>query len=587
MFITRLSKKAQRRGVVLILVLGMLGLLALIGVTFAIFAGQARIGARNFMLGGSTVNSAELMDFALGQLINDTSNPQSALRGHSLMRDMYGNDATFNGYLVNAAAFQGALVATPSSSPPPGQTAAALAGTYQCITTIPVGGFPTFNFARWIVSFPSTTATVVSGGTFLVGQSFEVIYDDPSGQGASNQFRVFYLSPLPANSTLLGARGPYAPAQLQQQPGTTPVTIQSTLIGEPFASAASGIPPVPTGVAFTLDGRYLHAFNGPGMGANGAWGNFKYNGQLLGQSVFGNSGITGSPDLVGMDEDYDACDLDNWFLAIQSADGQVIIPSFHRPAIIRADPTQLGVPGTPASDWRNTLANALTGLGTWNFGGANINAYDSMARILRPRNVDGHDASTFPDLIPDPSTGKITYDVDNDGDGITDAVWLDLGYPSQRNADGVLYKPLFAFTFFGFNGRLPLNTAGNLQHRDSGTASPNNPTSFFAGNPLFAQASRLGISPSEVDITFALQNADDRNNRIAIATGNAASALPNYTQFDNSDPGQSVAFGPVNPPGTPPPSMPVTTAPGDSEQHMEVFKSDYPEISPSPTRRSP
>ena len=39
-----------------------------------------------------------------------------------------------------------------------------------------------------------------------------------------------------------------------------------------------------------------------------------------------------------MDEDYDACDLENWFLAIQSADGQVIIPSFHRPGIIRYDP---------------------------------------------------------------------------------------------------------------------------------------------------------------------------------------------------------------------------------------------------------
>ena len=38
-----------------------------------------------------------------------------------------------------------------------------------------------------------------------------------------------------------------------------------------------------------------------------------------------------------MDEDYDACDLENWFLAIQSADGQVMIPSFHRPAIIRYD----------------------------------------------------------------------------------------------------------------------------------------------------------------------------------------------------------------------------------------------------------
>ena len=65
-----------------------------------------------------------------------------------------------------------------------------------------------------------------------------------------------------------------------------------------------------------------------------------------------------------MDEDYDACDLENWFLAIQSADGQVIIPSFHRPGIIRYDPKN-GV-----NDWPDA-----TRLGNW---------ADSAARILRP-----------------------------------------------------------------------------------------------------------------------------------------------------------------------------------------------------------
>ena len=39
------------------------------------------------------------MDFALSQLINDTGDPRSVLHGHSLARDMYGNDAFFNGYL--------------------------------------------------------------------------------------------------------------------------------------------------------------------------------------------------------------------------------------------------------------------------------------------------------------------------------------------------------------------------------------------------------------------------------------------------------------------------------------------------------
>ena len=171
-----------------------------------------------------------------------------------------------------------------------------------------------------------------------------------------------------------------------------------------------------------------------------------------------------------MDEDYDACDLENWFLAIQSADGQVIIPSFHRPGIIRYDPRN-GV-----NDWARTNP-----AGNWS---------DSAARILRPVAADGHDLATFPDLVPDPATGKITFDVDNDADGVTDSVWVDLGYPPRTDSGGRLYKPLFAFLVIGLNGRIPLNTAGNL-----------------AGGGA-THAVHLGNSVSELDPTYALQNAN-------------------------------------------------------------------------------
>src|SRR5262249_21505517 len=145
------------------------------------------------------------------------------------------------------------------------------------------------------------------------------------------------------------------------------------------------------------------------------YGNFRYNGL--------------NPNSVGMDEDYDACDLENWFLALQSADGQVMIPSFHRPGIIRVDPN--GVGGTVTNDWTR-----INPLGLFS---------DPPSRILRPVQADGHDSTAFPDLLPDPTTGKITYDVDNDGDGVTDSVWLDLGYPARKDSSGRLYKPLFAF----------------------------------------------------------------------------------------------------------------------------------------------
>ena len=41
----------------------------------------------------------ELIDFGLAQLITDTNDIRSVIRGHSLARDMYGNDATGNALL--------------------------------------------------------------------------------------------------------------------------------------------------------------------------------------------------------------------------------------------------------------------------------------------------------------------------------------------------------------------------------------------------------------------------------------------------------------------------------------------------------
>ena len=169
------------------------------------------------------------------------------------------------------------------------------------------------------------------------------------------------------------------------------------------------VQPVPN-VPFILDGRWLHAFNGPGMGTQSTavtinYGNYANLTLNVPNSTYGNFRYNGlDPNAVGMDEDYDACDLENWFLAIQSADGQVIIPSFHRPGIVRYQDA------AHPMDWDGTSGGFRYPNGT--LGMPNL---DSVARILRPVAADGHDAATFPDLVPDPNTGKITYDVDNDG----------------------------------------------------------------------------------------------------------------------------------------------------------------------------
>lgn len=567
MFATFPRTRNQRRGVVLILVLGMLGLLALIGVTFATFSGQVKVNARNFSQAQNWPESSEMMDYALSQLIDDTDNPQSAIRGHSLKRDMYGKDGIFNSALAfnpaNGSKFEITAIAAVTGASPVLKVITDVDGSQHSISvdglirveTNIAAGEPSlygYNFTRWVMKFPPvielppTPAPVPPvPPAYYVGETHEILADVDEGS-----VRVFYVAPhdnsygtatdlMPTPAVPTEAPGP--PAYFSQAP-TIPYPLPSSFPAASYQADGSTAKPylqyynfynyantgtpgqskliglnwrflnrtTVTGAAtFMLDGRFLHAFNGPGvsaMNANlsnlaaanvdlanrgmGQFGNFRTNGNILSGSFdttdnFQTSASYGNPNLIsGMDEDYDACDLENWFLAMQSGDGQVMIPSFHRPGILVYDPNVKDpVTGSfPYDDWESQ------------------NVF-SASKLLRPRAADGHDRLAFPNLYPD-SNNKITYDVDNDGDGTTDSVWLDLGYPARRNTDGRLFKPLFAFMIIGLNGRIPLNTAGNVQLRslyDRVTPS--------YGVPLGSHASSKGFSPSEIDPTYALQNA--------------------------------------------------------------------------------
>lgn len=558
MFATFPRTRNQRRGVVLILVLGMLGLLALIGVTFATYSGQVKINSRNFSQAQNWPDSTELMDYALAQLINDTDNPQSAIRGHSLTRDMYGNDAIYNGALLNGHPTSGAALVI--SLAPTIVTAADsvtvvadpfnpgavinVVGLYRCRTNIATNdpAFYNYNFTRWVLKFNGQVDTSVTPAAAYVGQTHEILADDATD---ASGFRTFYVAAWDGSyaKPTVGTGVGEIPAEIGTQPTllestttyslapTIPYPLPSTYpanffpndtagtqqaphnyyfspeVGNNTLPTSSTLIGMPVNQAFALDGRFLHAFNGPGLsGANGAlaslptthaylanrgiaqYANFRVNGHILSDNYnTTNPHLTqaayGFPNTIGgMDEDYDACDLENWFLALQSGDSQVMIPSFHRPGTLIYDPS------ITLDDWTSTSAF-------------------SASKILRPRAVDGHSAISFPNLYPN-ANGQITYDVDNDGDGTTDSVWLDLGYPPRRNSAGQLFKPLYAFMVIGLNGRIPLNTAGNLQLRD------------LHGTQLAMHASGKGYSPSEIDPSYALQNGYDGTN--------------GYSQVDNA-----------------------------------------------------
>ena len=86
-----------RDGVILLVVISLLVLFSLVGLAFVVYAeGQANT-ARLWREGETAqlpgMDPELLLSYFLGQLIYDTDNPNSALRGHSLARTMYGQRA--------------------------------------------------------------------------------------------------------------------------------------------------------------------------------------------------------------------------------------------------------------------------------------------------------------------------------------------------------------------------------------------------------------------------------------------------------------------------------------------------------------
>ncbi|MCA9241236.1 MAG: hypothetical protein KDA37_13595, partial [Planctomycetales bacterium] len=87
------ARRAQRRGVLLLVVLSILVMFMLIGTAFILTTSQDAAANKAQEKSNIAVpQQADLLDRALRQLVRDTSNRDSAIRYHSLLRDVYGGD---------------------------------------------------------------------------------------------------------------------------------------------------------------------------------------------------------------------------------------------------------------------------------------------------------------------------------------------------------------------------------------------------------------------------------------------------------------------------------------------------------------
>ncbi|HWB00265.1 MAG TPA: hypothetical protein VG713_17345, partial [Pirellulales bacterium] len=507
---------SDRRGVILLVILGLLSLFMLVVVSFVMTAGAERRGASaaaRIEQQGDPPDA--LVKMALYQVVRGSRSPRSVIGPHSLLEDMYGERESVSGAITTISAtapgmsanytgaFTGSLLQASN-----GQLVELGGGSFGLdrepgIAGVDDGGAgPTANVQSATIYPKNLVGTVDDPGEYMAANS-----DD----------RPLHLyQPAELIGTGLGAGGIF-PARIEGYFAGRVITMitgaaagQSTHIvrwydAQPPVGTARSSPanstsnnwrmwirPFPNGALPALGDRFVingRPFNGTGFGYNaatfatGSTANTVLLDRMVGSMSAALAPNPIDPDQRGYykdsplfatsettydafnieghdaDEDYDIPDFNNMALAGMIANpnnGQweIRFPSFHRPDLVYY--------------WMNHPPS----------GGKANHWYDlpqAVRRriILRPDPKDNNPNWNTPgdqewsgNALFDPVNGP--WDIDNDNDGLPDSIWLDLGAPVQQAQDGRLVKPLFAVLCMDLDGRLNLNAHGNQTHYRNG-----------------------------------------------------------------------------------------------------------------------
>ncbi|MBN1591201.1 MAG: hypothetical protein JW888_16935 [Pirellulales bacterium] len=527
--------ESARRGVLLLVVLGLLAMFALIGLTFVILTSHARRSAESqAKVDRYTDPPKELLNEVALQCLRGTTQSTSVLQNHSLLEDLYGPcslltngiDDDGNGTVDDASEAQFIVPAT-------GYSAASTGGQLFDLPMVFSG-----------------TGTSLAMPQRLVGCVITML--DGTAKGHSMR--------------IVGVDSTNGTPQVVSYDGFTPSIGDHYIVnGAPFSGTGFGYNPSAATAAGNETDPLLTAFdpafNWPYALTPNAVG-FVPNPAFLYNDPSG---------LGGANEDYDAADYQNMLLALQMPErvpfgglevpaGTTPIPSLHRPSLVDYWFNQLEL-ADAAGTWFAWPSNATTlaqrravfvdplsrhqfpQTATWNwsdpqhrdrlialkrriltgpsredhpyFTGSNPNGFalplwDGFSRF----DSDGDGVPDYTvelDLDADDSIQPneqfwCDWDVDNDGDGIPDSIWVDVGLPVRSDKEGRLYRPLVAILCVDMDGRLNLNAHGCFRQTEGTyyvTEQLTPPIVAGGGNQLQPMRGQ-GVGPAEVNLNALL-----------------------------------------------------------------------------------
>ena len=224
-------------------------------------------------------------------------------------------------------------------------------------------------------------------------------------------------------------------------------------------------------------------------------------------SAAANGGTAATvPTVTSPDTDYSQADMNNLFLAyigkgLDTTGNQfpVIIPSFHRPEMLRDA-------GAPISNWHSNSSTATRVLRphpSHTYKGSTVARFlsasttNSLGLAVQPFPFSSGISQGVWDLSAPPGSTPAapTLDADNDGDGTKEGIWMDVDFPVQTLPDGRMCVPLISATIIDAEGLINLNATGNI----SGAQAT---MPFGQGNHI--SRSNLGLSRSEINPAWGL-----------------------------------------------------------------------------------